>query len=172
MFTKLNARYFVRLLKRPMGYIGVLILFACFTCYSFYLWQSQSQVRIPRNIAEKVLFPVYTPRHLPEGYSVTNGSYHIKDDVLIFSLSKDNAQVINITEEARPQGFDFNSFYQSHLQSAKSVIGAPSPAVIGTLQDGTRVASMVTDNTWILISGPSNKVSDNDIRFLLASIMV
>jgi len=154
----------VNLLRKPVVYISCFAILVALAAGSFWLWHQQDRVTIPRSLASKTLFPVYIPKSLPKGYFIANDSYQIKDGALIFAAHDQKGRTISITEQARPQNFDFTNFYQTNLQNAKSIPHAPYPSVIGVIQGTNRLASVTATDTWMLISAPLAYTSDADIQ--------
>lgn len=119
---------------------------------------------IPAAIAEKTLFPVYTLSKLPPGYSLNQRSFTTKDEALIFSLTKGNDSLV-FAEQAKPKDFDLPAFYQKQLHDTKNLQSVANPSVIGTLENGNKLLSVMTDSTWLLITA-TPATPEDDLRFV------
>lgn len=158
--------------RTKVVFIGTITLLAISTIYTLKLWQETTSTIIPASIARQALFPLYIPGKLPKGYVVQKSSFTIQNGVVVYAAINSHGEHIAITEEATPQGFNFTNFYQTDLQSPKSIIGTPYPTVIGMFQDTDRLMSILTPNTWILINSPGAHASENDLSDIAFHIKI
>jgi hypothetical protein len=116
---------------------------------------------------EKVTFPLYVPKELPNGYTLDPNSFQIKDDVLFFWIKNGSKKII-FAEEVRPIGFDFQAFYRQQMGHPRSIPNAPYSSVIGTIQDGV-LLSITEDQTWLLVTGQG--ASQQDMQSLALNMV-
>ena len=137
--------------------ITVTVLIVC-VAGAILLVRSHSGVKPPRDILEKVGFPLYIPQRLPGTYKVDDKSYNFDGDekVLVFRATDAADGAIAITEQGKPSNFNPDDFYKSQLKDAKTVNGVKYPAVIGKGPVGdTTILSIITDKTWIMVTTTS-----------------
>ena len=127
-------------------------------------WPAGS-VKIPPSVAEQVLFPMYTTG-LPKNYRLLAGSFKTQEGTVSFGLRAKAGQTVTITEQAKPQEFDYTAFYQQQMAHPKNLQGGPYPSVLGSVavNGTTSLLSIVTDKTWLLIT--SKNASEADLRFI------
>lgn len=124
-------------------------------------------VKIPVAIEEKVLFPTYLPEPLPKGYTLAENSFHVEEGALLFQITQEQKK-ISFAEQTKPKDFDFNAFYQQQLTDTKNLRGAPHSSVLGKTQEGSYLLSIVTDETWLLVT--TQDAGESDLRFIAEHI--
>lgn len=148
------------------GVIAVLLVAAASLAGALYL-QRSNNARIPKDIWERVPFPAYYVRSIPDNFSVDTQSYRYDSQGKVFSFSivGDNKQKVLVTQQPNPVDFDIAAFNNQELQDATATITPHGKAVIGK-KNGRRVASLQIDTTWILFSAPE-KISNDELSSLL-----
>lgn len=125
-------------------------------------WRLTHQpLAVPTKVAEKVLFPIYLPTTLPRGYAIDPDSYDTKQNVLIFTASDDSGNKLTFSEQPKPPDFDIGIFHEKSLKNSKSLPGTPYPSVVGQTETGGRLLSVLTDNTWVLVTTKSAQAEAN-----------
>lgn len=124
----------------------------------------QATTYLPVHIKNKLNFPVFLPKTLPSHFSISENSFTLDEDTLLFSAENKTGQTIVFSEQQKPVGFNFDSFYQEHIKEARTVDNTPFPTIAGKspAQQNAEVVSVVTDKTWVIIS--SNTVSRDQLQ--------
>jgi len=110
---------------------------------------------VPDHIKQRANHTIYVPKRLPSGYKIAEGSFMIDEaeNTLLFRAEDSSGSSIVFTEQQKPQGFDFEQFYQEQMSDAKKLNGTPYPSVLGRAPTGDRfLLSIVADDAWILAS--------------------
>jgi hypothetical protein len=135
-----------------------------------WLWHELNIPRVPTEAAKQVLFSIYMPSKLPSGYHINPDSYESRQGVLVFSAQNNTGDHITFSMQARPQDYDFSSFYQRSLKETKKVIGAPYSAVIGKAENDTTLLSIEADRTWLIITSRAQNPNQN-LEFIAKHIV-
>lgn len=96
---------------------------------------------------------------------VNPSSFDATSQVVTFSFSYDSGKKLIFTEQPKPEGFDFNNFYEEQLADKRTVDTAVGSATIG-LFEGSSFASVVTDKTWVIMRAPSGIDSNSLARVI------
>lgn len=91
-------------------------------------------------------FPLYYPKNLPGGYTFEVGSLHISSDLAVFKIAGPQGQSVIVTEQAKPEHFDFNTL--SGTEEFATPIGS---AYIEDFEIRT-TGSIVGKKTWVIIN--------------------
>lgn len=147
--------------------IGMALLVIAIAVAVVVLSSRSVAVNIPQPVLDKVLFPIYVPSQLPNGYHVVEGSFSNNEGVLVYSVRSDAGYSIAVTEQSMPAGFDFTSFYNKQMADARKVDGATFPSVIGGVTNGTtssQLLSVQADTTWVMAS--TQNAPRSDLEFI------
>ncbi len=125
--------------------------------------ETEGHLTVPPTIAQRAKSAIYLPSKLPGNYTIEESSFSIQEDEVILFKATDGVDGrIVFTEQARPKEFDFDSFYNSEMKDPKTLEGTPFISVLGkTKDDKTQFMSVVTDETWLLISTQSPISEEN-----------
>jgi hypothetical protein len=155
--------------RRTIFLSAALVLAALgFSMGIFVASQAEKKVSVPAGIAEQVLFPVYLPAPLPGTYQTTKKSFRVTEGALLFSVSSESGKQIHFAEQAKPDGFDFSGFYKEQLTQTKKLQGTPYTSVLGKTQKQGLLLSVITDETWLIIT--SSTASEADLRHIAEHI--
>jgi hypothetical protein len=128
------------------------------------------QIKLPSTVTEQARFPIYLPTRLPRGFEVAEDSFSYDQGVLIFKANNKIGDVIAITEQPKPDNFDFENFYAKQLTQSKQLRNVPFPSTIGTSTEvGSHVLSVVTNKTWLLISSRA-PLAESDLQLIAGSL--
>jgi hypothetical protein len=152
--------------KKPI-LIGLIILFLIAGGVIFY-FAYHSHSPIPAEVQKQVTFPLYYPGKLPAGYALNKDSFQATSDAIVYYADKGNDR-ITISIQPRPQGFDFQKFYQQTLNNSEQFLTPLGQAGIGKAQDRL-LGSLATDESWILVSSNSPGIKAADIRLVLSHL--
>jgi len=122
---------------------------------------------LPQSVTRQVTFPLYYPTRLPAGFRLEPESASATNQVVTFAISAPEGKQVVISQQPTPSDFDFENFYLNSLFGAKEVITPLGKAVIGQINDDT-FASIVTDETWIIINAPAGLPADQMQRLIQA----
>lgn len=125
-----------------------------------------SKVKIPASVSQKVQSPIYLPGKLPGKYEISNDSFNFveQDKVLVFQASDGVGGNLIFSEQAKPKGFDFDSFHKGQFENAQTLSGTPYTSVWGKSGDGRLALSIVTKDTWILMATSAPLGQDDMVR--------
>lgn len=151
--------------------ITCLLLIVSTTLFLFYLHQKNTSP-IPEAIQKKYNHPLYYPKELPTGWEIDPASYQVNNDVFLYVVKHktNNAMNISISIQPQPKAFNFDKFYKEILTKSTQFTTNLGQANIGDGDNGFKVGSLTTGDTWILASSSSSKTTTNDIRFILSNL--
>lgn len=153
--------------RRRMRIILILlILLAAAGTGGYWYMSNKLSSPIPANVRASVNFPLLYPAQLPAGYHLDNTSFTTSGGVVLYSAVNYSGAKIAFTDQQRPPGFDFNKFYTQGLSNSSSFDTSLGQAAIGTA-NGKLLGSLVTDQTWLLVSSVSKSVNSSDLRLVL-----
>lgn len=135
----------------------IVILGSVITAYSLF----NQPIKIPSEVRERVLFPIYLPSSLPQDFTIDKDSYDTRQNVLIFSAVSEHGDRLTFSEQPKPTDFDINAFHQRSLKNAKSLSGTPFTSVLGDTENGGKLLSVQAEGTWILVSSKSAQATED-----------
>jgi hypothetical protein len=118
-----------------------------------------------------VQIPLYYPTTLPAGLSVVSNSFRIPEtNTVVFDIQSSGG-LIAVSEQPRPSEtqFDINNFYTNDVSNPTQFLTALGQATVGTLSTGKWFGSLLTDQTWIIVTAPAN-VSDSRLHDVLSAM--
>jgi hypothetical protein len=149
-----------------IGISGVLLL--CFATVGLLIAiRGDEHSSVPPGVQEASSFQLYHPTWLPAGYAMNTESYDITSQVVTFS-ARLGRQSLLFSEQARPEGFNFETFYEDQMTKKRFVQTSTGRAVIGEFE-GVQSASLVAGQTWLLIRAPSG-LAIGDFEQLLKGV--
>ena len=104
-----------------------------------------------KTIRQTASFPLYYPQHIPidkKSIQLTNST-----NLLSYSLHY-QGNIMYVTVQPIPEGFDFNSFNKQIIGSSQFLTGAGT-ATVGKFS-GKMIGSLVTINSWVFVSTTLN----------------
>ncbi len=122
---------------------------------------------LPRDIVKQVDFTLYTPIKLPAKSQIRKESVGIKQGIVTYVIDDDGNDIF-VSQQAKPNGFDFEKLYTNQFRSTAKVSTENGEAVIGTLRSST-AASLITIDSWILLTGTSD-TPKTDIDTIVKSL--
>lgn len=137
--------------KRLLLFGAIIVCAVVVTGISAYMLLHKRTDPVPESIKKSVLFPVYYPTQLPDGYQIESSSFQANSNVLLYSIGKAGAQPIAVTVQSKPENFDFDNFHLKQMRSSREVLTGSGKAVIGLFGDKP-TGSLVTADTWVLVS--------------------
>lgn len=152
---------------RPLkiGIIGlVLFVGAAAGGAAIAVLNAPAPVVIPKAIIEKTLFTLYVPDTLPAGYFMPGGAVSTEESTTLFYITNGPKRII-FSEQAKPKDFDFANFYERQMVQPKNLERVPYPSVLGMTREADKLLSVVTPDTWVLVSVVGD-VSEDELRFV------
>lgn len=151
--------------------VGLTVAASLLALAAFVLWYSAlpGPVKVPPAIAERIYFPVYMPRQLPDGYVIQQPSFQEKDGSLIFTAVNTHTEKLVFTEQPMPERFDFARFYKESIRESENLPETPHQTVLGRLPNGNRLLSVTTEKTWLLITTASD-LDEASARLIVSSL--
>lgn len=105
--------------------------------------------RIPRDVEQRVDYPLYYPERLPEGLAVDEKSYDVTNGVVVYSISGQGKQV-SVTEQRKPKNISQEGFYEYSMSNRRNIETPNGLAAIGTVE-AVLTSSLVTGQTWVFL---------------------
>lgn len=141
--------------------IGLVILVGCATAFIMVRSHPPAPV-FPASLVRASPFPLYEPGWLPAGHFVDKQSLDATSQVVTFTINDEKGQRLVITEQPRPGQTSLDSFYSEQLSGSTTYVTAAGQVTIGQFE-GTTLAGVVTERTWILIRAVST-IGPSDIE--------
>ncbi len=159
--------------KAVVIYLAVVAVFLCIIAVLLFATGTigGKPVNIPKSITQRVKSPIYLPGRLPGNYKLDEGSFKVADEdpVLLFSAKDSAGSTLVFSEQSKPKNFSFEEFYKSQLKNAETLSNTPYSSVWGKLEDDRIALSIVTNDTWILMTS-SAPISSADMTTIAMSI--
>lgn len=150
--SKLPTRLF-SVNKKTLILVGLAIGLAA-VIITFVAMLMAGSVQVPAEVSQKFKSAVYVPSKLPGKYRVDPSSFSLAegDTVLLFA-AKDgvNADLV-FSEQPRPKDFNFDDFHKNQMTESKTLNDVPFSSVWGKGAGDRLVLSVVTNDTWILVT--------------------
>lgn len=140
---------------RKAWIVPLLLIIGLVATVGWIIRAPRQQSFLPAELAGKITFTVYAPKTMPTGFSLKTDSLRYQEGVLLLDITSPIAdEPLVVSEQARPQDFKFEDFYKDFFGSTKTT-NELGELVVGTVRDQT-IASLLTDTTWVLITGSKN----------------
>lgn len=122
------------------------------TVFSIFIFtKDKVEDPIPSSIKQKVGFSLYYPTKLPDEFRFDEIAYDSEAKVVTYSYSATGGKRLYFSQQKKPDNFNFDDFRNKQLAGSTQLDTNLGKATIGLLQNQT-TSSIVTDDTWILIS--------------------
>lgn len=154
-------------------FLGISIVLAiALASLAAFLYFSRDKNPIPKNIRSSTTFPLYYPEKVPQGWAIQKTSFTKTADVVMYRITNiDNPQkAVSISIQPQPKAFNFDKFYRETLAKSTQFTTGLGLAAIGEGENGYKIGSISTGDSWILITSNSNHVANSDLRALLSSL--
>lgn len=137
-------------------FTSLFVLIGFFWFLNNYYVKKKLKEVLPESITSSVNFPIYYPVLLPKGYQAEPVSLSKNPDVVTLIINNSRSETIYITQQYKPQNFDFDFFYNKTLQVSRELNIDIGKIRIGSAKgrQNQLTASMVAEPTWIIISYP------------------
>lgn len=127
-------------------------------------------IKIPEPILQQAKSQLYLPNSLPGTYKLTDNSFSIQEEAVLFTATDGTGSKIIFTEQVKPKDMNFDDFYKENFDDAKILSDVPYPSVVGkNPQTGGIMLSIVTDETWILATSAS-PLSQDDMQRIASGL--
>ena len=113
-------------------------------------------------------FPLYHPARLPEGYKADKTTVSMVASVVTYQIKHAAKEPLLVSLQPRPNNFDVESFNKEVISEGISLTVPAGTATIGRLREN-QVASVLTNETWVLISDP-NLIPQQDLKFIVQNL--
>ena len=155
--------------KRRLRLVLVMVILLAAAAGGGYWYKSNKlDSPVPVTIRASVNFPILYPTKLPSGYHLDNNSYTSSGNVVLYSAVNSSGTRIAFTDQQRLANFNFNTFYTQGLSNPTSFDTSIGQAAIGTATDKL-LGSLVTDQSWLLVSSTSKSVGSADLKLILSN---
>lgn len=154
--------------KKTWGIIGIVVGIVLITAAAF--WALSPRSPFSSDIAESVSFPLYYPTKFPTNYTIDQSSISSNNQAVLYRIinTKNNGRTIFVSIQAKPDGMNFDDFYNHHLTNPVSHVTSNGSVVIGQENNGT-LGGLLTDKVWIIVTSADETASDR-ILTILASL--
>lgn len=105
---------------------------------------------------------VFTPRNLPEGFSVGSGSKTLENGALLYDVYGPGGELITISQQAIPEGFDTDIF-----DGAMSFDSRMGKSYI--IENIERITGYIISTDSMLLFNSVEAISSSDLRLLMES---
>lgn len=123
---------------------------------------------IPQSIRQESQIPLYYPATLPEGWSVNPATFRQDGQIVLFVVATPSGD-INVTQQARPNNFNFEKFHREVLQQGTIVLASIGEGAVGAA-DSKLIGSLLTDKTWILLTPSTDDISKGQLVRLMNTL--
>lgn len=153
------------------GTIAVIVLLAAAAVALAIGLANARAVKIPEAIAQKFKPTIYLPSKLPGKYQISEATFDLteEDTVLIFNATDGINGDLVFTEQTKPVDFDFDNFHKSNFENPQTLNDVPYPSVWGKTINNRLSLSIVTDDTWIMMT-TSAPLNADDIQRIASGI--
>lgn len=159
---RLRRRLFKRLILF-MVFIAVMGGAGAFTYLRF-----KDKNPFPANIQTNAQVLLFYPDKLPSGFIIEPSSMHFVNGALIYD-AKDGQKRLVFTTQRTPPNYDYKTFYKQDLKQVREMKSVYGKAVVGKYQD-RYLGSLVSGNTWLLLSTNSPDVSVDDMSLVISNL--
>jgi hypothetical protein len=130
---------------------------------TYFYFTNRTQSTIPQETQESVSFPVYYPSELPEGYQLKKDSIKVDRDIVFYSFSNDDKNIMISEQAIPPTPPDL-----AHIEGFKHLTIPAGDAATG-VNNGQPTALLLTDTTLVSITGIKG-VSEKNVSDILQSM--
>jgi hypothetical protein len=116
-------------------------------------------------IQSRAGFPLYYPARLPSGYTVDKTTLSTTNKVVTYQIKDPRGKSLFVSLQPRPNNFDIEAFNREVISDGISLTTTVGAATIGRLREN-QVASILTEETWVLISDP-NAVPQQELKTIV-----
>lgn len=148
-----------------------LVIFAGLAGSAYWYWANKLAIPVPSSVRAAVDFPLLYPTELPTGFSLKKNSFSVSKDVVVFEAVNTSSVSIAFSDQKKPIGFDFATFYKQGLTSSTTFNTNIGEAAIGNA-NGRLLGSVTTDQSWLLVTSDSSKVTSANIRLILQNLKI
>jgi hypothetical protein len=151
--------------RRKQRVLGLLLAAGLLAVVGGTVWWVQHNHRqvLPAGLHQAANYPLYSPGWLPSGARLDPASADATSQVVTFAFTYDGAKKLIFTEQLKPSGFDFDTFYNDQLTEKQTFSTNLGQATVG-LFENSPFASVITDRTWIIMRAPMNMDSEQFIH--------
>ncbi len=157
--------------RRPLIAALLVLLIAAAGGGGYWYRSNRLASPVPDDVRASVNFPILYPSQLPSGYRLDDSSFSTSGGVVLYSAVNPAGTKIAFTDQQRPSNFNFNNFYKQGLSNSTTFDTPLGQAALGTA-NGRPLGSLVSDNSWVLVSSASKSVQSDDLRLVLNSLKV
>lgn len=122
----------------------------------------------PPNIQTNSQVQLFYPNKLPPGFEVDKTKMHFANGALIYDAKKADLRLV-FTLQKTPPNYNYTNFYQQDLKNLQDLNSPYGKAVVGRYQDRV-LGSLVSGNTWLLLSTNSTSVTNDDMSLVISNL--
>lgn len=154
--------------KRGWGIVGAILVIIMVGVVAFWLQSPKSP--FSPDIVGSVSFPLYYPTKYPTDYKLDTSSISSNGQAVLYQIinTRNNGRTIFISIQAKPDGMNFDDFYNHHLTNPVSHVTNNGPVVIGLEKNGA-LGGMLTDKVWV-IATTADETATSQLFTILTSL--
>jgi hypothetical protein len=123
----------------------------------------------PEDIRSQSKLDLLYPTKLPDGYTIDRQNISLSNGILIYDATNPSGNRLVFTIQATPANFNFDSFYKQQLTNRQQYDTGFGPAIIGK-NSNRSLGSLVDDDTWLLLSTNTPKVTASDMSLVMTHL--
>lgn len=127
----------------------------------FFLMNNKASQEDPisNSIKQQVDYTLYYPAKLSDDFHFDEIAFDQETKVVTYKYSSSDKSIF-FSLQKKPDGLNYDEFRNKQMTGIREVKTSIGTASAGTLQNQT-VSSLLTDNTWVLITaGPGTSIDD------------
>ena len=147
--------------------LDIIVVATILIVVGFFMFKTEkvslSYSKIPQHISSGLLFTPYVATKLPDGYEIDADSFKTQENALFFAAnSKAGGGQIVFSEQSVPKDLNMDEFHSSSIAEPERLDGLKYRTIFGKLQkrENTLASVITEDNTWILITMPSDGTTE------------
>ncbi len=122
----------------------------------------------PANIQSSAQVQLFYPSKMPAGFKIEPSSMHFTNGAFIYDAKNADKRLV-FTLQKTPPTYNYSSFYGQDLKNLKELTSPYGKAVVGKYQD-RYLGSLVSGNTWLLLSTNNTSVSADDMSLIISNL--
>lgn len=123
-----------------------------------------------QEIIEDAGIPLYYPSNLPGSFKIELDSIsRPEESVVVYAMSDDNGQRINISIQKKPEQFNLEPLYNV-LTGLRDITTKFGSVRVGNNEGTTTIVNIISDQTWIIINYPIDTIDDDALIRMIDSL--
>lgn len=155
--------------RRSFKVFMVIIILTLLGCGGYFGYTKYRQKNpFPVDIVQQSKLSLFYPSKLPAGFAVDQSSMQVTNGITAFSAINGSQKLV-FTQQKTPASFNFGAFYSQSLTDTNHFTTSYGQAAVGK-NSGRWLGSLVSGDTWLLLSTNSAQPTSGDMRFVLNNV--